>query len=61
MPVELPRNTFGYDPATGPVNATVTAPDDTSDTNDTDVPVVLARAAARAADPDRDPDVPCRP
>ncbi|MFB0632402.1 hypothetical protein [Streptomyces sp. AB3(2024)] len=55
MPVELPRNTFGYDPATGPVNATVTAPDDT------DAPVILARAAARAADPDRDPDVPRRP
>lgn len=55
MPVELPRNTFGYDPETGPVNAPAAAPDDT------DVPVILARAAARAADPDRDPDVPHRP
>ncbi|MDH6544826.1 hypothetical protein M2167_007397 [Streptomyces sp. SPB4] len=56
MPVELPRNAFGYDPATGPVNVPAAAPDD-----DTDLPVVLARAAARAADPDLDPDVPRRP
>ncbi|MFE2143415.1 hypothetical protein ACFXA3_17030 [Streptomyces sp. NPDC059456] len=55
MPVELPRNSFGYSPETGPVNATTTAPDDT------DGPVVLARAAARAADPDLDPDIPTRP
>lgn len=63
LPVEQPRNTFGYDPASGPVNATTLTPDtpDTpsgpaGDEGDDDGPaVILARATARRATPADDP------